>query len=115
VYKDEDLIRRAAALGSWLRARLGSLAAARPYVREVRGLGLLWALELGEPGAGASGAAAPARMKALAEGLRRRCLHLHKRDHMVFLAPPLVASEADLETGLARLCEALNEAFAGGT
>src|SRR6185295_14045526 len=93
-YEKEGLIPRAAALGAGLGPRLRALAAARPYVREVRGLGLLWALELGEPGAG--GPAAPARMKRLAAALLERRLHLHKRDHMIFLAPPLVVTEADL-------------------
>jgi taurine---2-oxoglutarate transaminase len=112
-YRAGDLIRRAAALGDWLRARLHALAAGRRHVREVRGLGLLWALELGEPGGeqASGGPASAARMRRLRDALAARRLHLHKRDHMVFVAPPLVAGEDDLAEGLARLEEALDEVF----
>jgi taurine--2-oxoglutarate transaminase len=109
-YQAGDLVRRAATLGERLGARLRELAAARPLVGGVRGLGLLWALDLHEPGAG--GPAAPDRMRRLAAGLRRRCLHLHKRDHQVFLAPPLVITEAEIDEGVAALGGALDEVFA---
>jgi 4-aminobutyrate aminotransferase-like enzyme len=65
----------------------------------VRGLGLLWALELD---------ADAAQIKKLAAELRARHLHLHKRDNMVFVAPPLVIEEADLQAGVATLAEALD-------
>ena len=79
-------------------------------MREVRGLGLLWALELGRGrGPGRGGAAeAPARRRCAAQHL-----HLHKRDNMVFLAPPLVVSEAELDAGAGHgWAAALDEAFA---
>jgi taurine--2-oxoglutarate transaminase len=107
-YRDQNLVRRAAALGDWWRPRLQAFAAERPQVRNLRGLGLLWGLDLFEGEA----PAAAARLKRLREGLAGQHLHLHKRDNMVFLAPPLVASEADLEAGLERLGRALDEAFA---
>jgi len=107
-YKDQNLVRRAAALGDWWRPRLQEFAAERPQVRNLRGLGLLWGLDLFE-GEAAAGAA---RLKRLRDGLAGQHLHLHKRDNMVFLAPPLVASEADLQAGLERLGRALDEAFA---
>jgi taurine--2-oxoglutarate transaminase len=110
-YRDEDLVRRAARLGDWLKVRLHAFAPARPYIGEVRGLGLLWALDLVEPGGGGK-PASPGRMKRLRDALAARHLHLHKRDHMIFVAPPLVASEEDLQAGLDRLGEALAESFA---
>jgi taurine--2-oxoglutarate transaminase len=110
VYRQEDLIRQAARLGDWLRVRLHAFTPARPACREVRGLGLLWALELGEPGGAAPATAA--RMARLREALAQRHLHLHKRDHVIFLAPPLVITEDDLEDGLTRLGGALDETFA---
>jgi taurine---2-oxoglutarate transaminase len=110
VYRQEDLIRRAARLGDWLRVRLHAFAPPRPAIREVRGLGLLWALELGDPGG--PSAAGAARMARLRTALSQRHLHLHKRDHVIFLAPPLVVSEEDLEEGLTRLGAALDDAFA---
>ena len=110
VYRQEDLIRRAARLGDWLRVRLHAFAPPRPFIREVRGLGLLWALELGEPGG--AGPATPVRMGRLREALHRRRLHLHKREHQIFLAPPLVINEEELEEGLVALGSALDESFA---
>jgi len=50
-------------------------------------------------------------MARLAAALRRRHVHVHKRENLVYVAPPLVATEADLGEGLARLGAALDEAF----
>jgi taurine--2-oxoglutarate transaminase len=97
-YQDEGLIERAAHLGQGLGERLAALARTRPFVREVRGLGLLWALELADG----------SRTKRLAAELRARRLHLHKRDNMLFIAPPLVISEEQLERGVAGVGEALD-------
>jgi taurine---2-oxoglutarate transaminase len=110
VYRQQDLIVRAARLGDWLRGRLQAFTSARPFIRDVRGLGLLWALELHEPGGAAP--AASSRMARLRQALERRRLHLHKRDNQIFLAPPLVVTEVDLEEGLVALGAALDESFA---
>ena len=108
-YEREGLIDRAARLGEWLAPRLRALAAARGYVRELRGIGLLWALELREPGG--DGPAGSARMQRLAAALGERRVHLHKRDNMIFLAPPLVVTEAELEAGLSAIAAALDDSF----
>jgi len=106
-YRDGDLPGRAAVLGDTLRGALAQLARTRPFVGEVRGIGLLWALELVEPGTRVPlNAVALGR---LAAALRRRHLHVHKRENLVYLAPPLVATEADLTEGTARLAAALDE------
>jgi taurine---2-oxoglutarate transaminase len=102
-YRDEDLVRRAARLGEGLRVRLPRLAQGRPFLRQIRGLGLLWALELDAP---------PDRMRRLAAGLRARRVHAHKRDGTIFLAPPLVVTEEELEEGILRIAAALDEAWA---
>ncbi|HXU80183.1 MAG TPA: aminotransferase class III-fold pyridoxal phosphate-dependent enzyme [Polyangia bacterium] len=98
-YRREGLVERAERLGDELEVQLRTLAETRPYVREVRGVGLLWALELD---------ARAAQTKQLAEELRARHLHLHKRDTMVFVAPPLVIDEADLRAGVTALGQALD-------
>lgn len=110
VYRDDRLIDRAATLGAWLKGQLSTFAGARPFIGEVRGLGLLWALELAEPGSPGTPAGA-GRMKRLKDALGRQHLHLHKRDNLVFVAPPLVSSEADITAGLAALGRALQESF----
>src|SRR3989442_12541364 len=59
----------------WLGARLGRLAAGAPRVREVRGRGLMWGLELAEPAAPLVAAARERGLLVLtagAPGERRR-------------------------------------------
>jgi taurine---2-oxoglutarate transaminase len=102
-YQSEKLIERAGHLGGWLKERLVELAASRPFVREVRGRGLLWAIEL-EPAVGLA--------KAIAKEIRQRHLHMHKRDNLVFLAPPLMISEDDLQIGVNQMIEAIDVAQA---
>jgi taurine--2-oxoglutarate transaminase len=109
-YRDDGLIERAAALGERLRARLGDLARTRPKVAEVRGLGLLWAFELCEPGT-KDPLPAPA-LARLAATLRKHHLHMHKRDNLLYFAPPLVISEIELEEAMAALGRALDEGLA---
>jgi taurine--2-oxoglutarate transaminase len=111
--RDEDLVARAAALGRWLGPRLADFAAARrpAVIGEVRGLGLLWAFELCVPGAGRQPMPAAA-MGKLAAALRRHHLHMHKRDNLLYLAPPLVITEAELEEALGALGRAMDEALA---
>lgn len=111
-YRAEKLVERAARLGNVVGARLAALAATRPFVREIRGVGLLWAIELAEDGS-RSEPARPARMKALATAFARHHLHVLKRDAMVFLAPPLVITEAELDEGLRTLTDTIDEVWGG--
>ncbi len=113
--RDEDLIARSRTLGARLRAGLESIAATSPHVGQVRGLGLLQAMELVrdrdslEPLAGASN-----RLAALAKErglmiyscptpLGRRIIEA------VMLAPPLIVDEADIDEILERLADALRK------
>jgi taurine--2-oxoglutarate transaminase len=111
-YEDGRLVERAAAAGEGLGTQLAALAARRGAIARVRGLGLLWAVDLREgDGRAPETPAGPDRMRRLAAELRARALHVHKRDNMVFLAPPLVVTEADIEEGVARLDAALHAAW----
>jgi taurine--2-oxoglutarate transaminase len=107
-YRDEGLPARAAALGGALGDALGGLARTRPVIGEVRGVGLLWALELVEPGSRQP--LSPALLARLAAALRAQHVHLHKRENLVYVAPPLVVTEPDLAEGVARIGAALDEA-----
>lgn len=109
-YRDEGLIERAATLGAWLAPRLQELGRQRPGVGDVRGIGLLWALELTRPGTREP--LDGRRLTRVRGALERQHLHLHRRDNMLFVAPPLVVTEADLEEGTARLGRALDEILA---
>ena len=82
--------------GEWLGARLNALAAARPRVRQVRGLGLMWGVELGEP-------AAPFVTAARERGL----LVCTAGSQVIRLVPPLIATRAELERGVSVLEEVL--------
>ncbi len=108
-YRDDGLIDRAASLGERLGARLADLARTRPQIAEVRGLGMLWALELCVPGT-RQPLPAPALAKVAAT-LRAHHLHLHKRDNLVYIAPPLVISAVELEEAVGALGRALDEAL----
>jgi len=107
--RDERLVERAAALGPRLGSALRELARTRPAVAEVRGLGLLWALELCAPGT--KDPLPPVTMTRLAASLRRHHIHVHKRDNLVYLAPPLVISEPELDEALAAFGRAFDEAL----
>jgi taurine--2-oxoglutarate transaminase len=110
----EALVDRAAALGAWWRPRLEGLKAL-PLVGEVRGLGLLWALELVDPRSPAGRARPPLpadACRALAAALRARHVHLHRRENLFYLAPPLVSDEAFLAEATGVLAAALAEVTA---
>jgi taurine---2-oxoglutarate transaminase len=109
-YRDEGLIERAAETGRWLGPRLGEFARGRPAIAEVRGLGLLWAFELCVPGSPRQPVPA-ATMARLAAALRARHLHMHRRDNLLYLAPPLLIDRAELEEALDLLGAALDESL----
>ena len=108
--RDERLVERAAELGQWLGPRLAEFARSRPYIAEVRGVGLLWAFELCPPGSPRQ-PAPPAAMARLAAALRAHHLHMHKRENLLYLAPPLVIESALLDQALDELGAAMDQAF----
>jgi taurine---2-oxoglutarate transaminase len=108
-YRDDHLIERAEALGRWLAPRLNALARTRPAIAEVRGQGLLWAFELCVPGG--TQPLPPQALAKLAATLRARHLHMHKRDNLLYLAPPLIISEIELDEALGAVGRALDEAL----
>jgi predicted acetylornithine/succinylornithine family transaminase len=82
----EDLPGRAGALGRFLEAQLRALADRHPMVREVRGAGLLWAVELSHD------VAEQAVLLALEEGV----LVNNVRPNALRLMPPLTIGEEEL-------------------
>jgi len=108
VYRQEGLVEKAAATGAWLAPRLQQLQESRPYVGEVRGVGLLWALELvGENRQPVSSA----QMDALYASLKRRRVYTHRRDNLLYLAPPLVIEVGEMEECLTLVEQSLDEVF----
>jgi acetylornithine/N-succinyldiaminopimelate aminotransferase len=90
-------------MGRFFETRLKAIAAAHPIVKEVRGLGLIWGLELDRD-------AAPVVPAALARGV----VVNRTADTVVRLLPPLVITEADAGDALARLDAALGAVEAEG-
>ena len=106
----EGLVENAAAMGEVLAAELPELAAGHPSVGEVRGLGLLWGLELvrdrktREPLVpyGATGEAAQP-VAALRRAAMDRGLHLYPHGNLLIVAPPLIIGRDELREGLGLL------------
>jgi 4-aminobutyrate aminotransferase-like enzyme len=104
VMQAEDVRGRAAARGADLRSALEALAAELPWIGDVRGLGLMQALELVEDRA--TKEPSPDRARAVLEAARREGLLLGLGGHhrnVVRIGPSLLISGEELEEGLARL------------
>lgn len=105
VIEDEGLVANAAARGAQLLAGLRRVAAGRPAVGDVRGLGCMVALELVRPGVG-DGRVPDAELtkRVQAEALARRLIVLTAGSYgnVVRIIPPLVttAEEVDLAVGI---------------
>jgi len=102
-----DLQGNARTVGARLAAGLDRLAEGRPAVGDVRGKGLMWALELVEPG---SRTPAPALAARAQEEARRGGLLVGKGGlygNVLRIAPPLILTEAEADEGLEILAHAL--------
>lgn len=93
---DPTFLAEVHARGEWLGRRLALLAASRPGVRDVRGRGLMWGIELEAP-------AAPVVSAALEGGL----LLTQAGATVIRLLPPLTISQRELERGIGILEEVL--------
>ncbi|MBW8485984.1 aspartate aminotransferase family protein [Actinomadura parmotrematis] len=104
---DHDLQANAAEQGATIIGGLRAAAERLPIVADVRGKGLMFAVELADP---ATGEPAPALAAALMEALRERGLLGGKGGlygNVVRMAPPLTLTAAEAAEGLAILTDAL--------
>ncbi len=104
---DHDLQRNAAALGSLIIGGLKEAAAPLAAVGEVRGKGLMFAVDLVDP---RTGAPSPALATRALEEARARGLLIGKgglHGHALRMAPPMTLTEADAKEGLGILIDAL--------
>jgi 4-aminobutyrate aminotransferase len=105
-----DLQANALARGNQLIDQLASLAGKLPVVGDVRGRGLMVAIELVQPGGTAPN---PAATAAVMEGCRRLGVLVGKggiHGNVLRIAPPLSVTAAEIDEGAAALIEALEEA-----
>lgn len=117
--EEEGLVERAARMGELLLERTRPLVERYAVVKDVRGLGLLWAVEFGDPGRSLSWRAVERLRPALFSQLVVGPLF---RDHRVLIQvaghgmnvlramPPLVLSEEDVEWFAVALEAAVAEA-----
>jgi predicted acetylornithine/succinylornithine family transaminase len=89
---DPALLAHVTENGAWMGARLREMAARTSQVRDVRGTGYMWGVDV-------TGPASAVVAKALEAGL----LVITAGDHTLRLLPPLVATRAELARGLATL------------
>jgi predicted acetylornithine/succinylornithine family transaminase len=83
-------------VGRHLEERLRAMAARRPVIKEIRGAGLIWGLELTRDAAA-----------IVPEALARGVIVNRTAETVVRLLPPLVITEPDVDEALARLEAAL--------
>jgi len=93
---DPDFLADVRAKGAWLGGALTALASRRARVREARGRGLMWGLELNE-------IAAP----IVAAARERHLLVLTAGPTVIRIVPPLTVTREELERGVAILDEVL--------
>jgi predicted acetylornithine/succinylornithine family transaminase len=93
---EPDFLASVQAKGDLLGRLLAALVARRSRVREVRGRGLMWGIELAEPAGPFVGAARERHLLVVTAG-----------PNVLRLIPPLIISEAQLERGVAILDEVL--------
>jgi ornithine--oxo-acid transaminase len=117
---DSQLVSRAATLGDLLLERTREVAAEHDVVRDVRGLGLMWAMEFGEPDAGSIAWRVMERMQS---GLFAQLVVVPLFTHHRVLSqvaghdlpvlkglPPLVMSEQDVDDFATALDDVIGKA-----
>ena len=93
---DPSLLESVRNNGQWLGALLRDLASRTGRIRDVRGVGFIWGIDVHEPAAEVIG-------RARGEGL----LMVGAGDYTLRILPPLIATQADLAEGVSRLERAL--------
>ena len=93
---DEKFLAGVRAKGDYVQKALSRLQAKFPVIKEVRGLGLIWGLEMAKEGA-------PVVTACMERGLLVNCT----QGNIIRLLPPLVVEKDQLDRGLAILEEAM--------
>ncbi|MFG2086578.1 MULTISPECIES: aspartate aminotransferase family protein [unclassified Spirillospora] len=105
---DHDLQANAAKQGATIVGGLRSAAGRFPFVKEVRGKGLMFAIELADP---VTGEASPPIAAAVMEAARERGLLIGKGGlygNVLRMAPPMNLTDAEAAEGLAILIASLD-------
>ena len=108
--EDEGLIDNARERGAQLLAGVRELQARHPVIGDARGLGLMVAMELVQPGVGDGREPNPAAVKAVLAGALERGLLLLSAGpygNVVRIIPPLVTTTEEVHQALGILDETL--------
>ncbi|HEU5162580.1 MAG TPA: acetylornithine/succinylornithine family transaminase [Thermoanaerobaculia bacterium] len=97
------LIPKVAAIGAWFGAELEKLRARTPAVKEVRGMGLMWGIEIDRP-------AGPVARALLAHGF----VVGTARENVIRLLPPYIVPKKALQSFIANLEDILADPAAAG-
>ncbi|MCB9095021.1 MAG: aminotransferase class III-fold pyridoxal phosphate-dependent enzyme [Halobacteriovoraceae bacterium] len=114
IYKEDGLIQKAQESGEYLDQRLNELKDKYDIIGDARGKGLLWLVELvkdrktKEPLSPWGQAQSPAMIK-IAGRLRELGFSTLIKWNWIFIAPPLIIDQEDLDYGLSLLDQVLQE------
>jgi 4-aminobutyrate aminotransferase len=109
VIEEDDLRTNAAVVGAYFREKLDALQEKHALIGDVRGMGLMQALELVEDRA--TKQPAPAKTNALMEEARKRGLLIGKGGfygNVIRMSPPLNISKADVDEAIRILDESFS-------
>jgi putrescine---pyruvate transaminase len=109
IIEREGLVERASTIGGWFQQRLRDALEGLPIVGQVRGIGMMAAVELIDPAA--SGSAYYDNAVAVTGRVVQRCLEkgqLPRRlNNTICMAPPLISTEQQLSTLIEVLAESI--------
>jgi adenosylmethionine-8-amino-7-oxononanoate aminotransferase len=113
IIENEDLVENSATMGSYLRGQLQTAFGDDPRVGEIRGVGMMNAIEWTKPGTtdpvGATPMAFPA---AIYEEAKRRGLIVRALWECIAVAPPLCTTREEIDTIVGILAESVAAASA---
>ena len=110
VMEREDIPKRAAELGAELRQALDEMKDAYPFIGDVRGMGLMQAVELVEDRT--TKAPAPKKTVRFMEASKRAGILVGKGGlygNTLRIAPPMTITRGELQDGIAKLRQAFDE------
>ncbi|HEY8450513.1 MAG TPA: aminotransferase class III-fold pyridoxal phosphate-dependent enzyme [Bacillota bacterium] len=111
VYRRERVLENVRAQERYLKERFGELADRHLCVGDIRGCGLLWCIELVRDRSSREAlvpwGAASALTTQIKQALWQRGVSAFVRWNFLFVAPPLIIRQAELDAGLAAIDEVL--------
>ena len=93
---DPSLLRNVRERGSQMKKGLEAIAKGNPKFRAIRGIGLMWGVDVSEPA-----------KEIVARAMNAGLLICSAGEHTLRLLPPLVVTKADVERGLGLLKQAI--------